>query len=305
VRTTISVAICTYNRNEALNTLLTALLDCAAKLAGRVAVGVVVVDDSSDGRARTIVEQFSDRFDLGIIYRISGRQNISLARNMAIESAMELAEWVAMTDDDCEPVPEWLEELLGVQRRTGADAVTGPMVRRVPAGSPSWLVDEPFLQLGLEESEDGAELTSASTFNALISSEWLKNHPTIRFQPSLGVVGGEDMVFYRAARSAGLQIRYAKRARVFENEPPSRATLAYQLRLFFWHGNSSSISSVQSGTSSFRMFLHGLKSLQQALVRPIFRICKGQRPQWRYSVASTLHAIGKLAGVMGLRVKHR
>ena len=43
---TIAVAICTYNRNEALAVLLEALLISVARLAGKATVGVVVVDDS-------------------------------------------------------------------------------------------------------------------------------------------------------------------------------------------------------------------------------------------------------------------
>ena len=119
VRPTIAVAVCTYNRNEALTTLLEALITCASHLGERGAVGVVVVDDSADAKARRVVEQFEGRFELGIVYRISGRQNISLARNLAIEAAGELADWTAMTDDDCEPVPEWLVALLETQRTTG------------------------------------------------------------------------------------------------------------------------------------------------------------------------------------------
>ena len=46
--------------------------------------------------------------------------------------------------------------LMDTQQRTGADAVTGPMVRRVPSGSPRWLTDEPFLELGQLEAEDKA-----------------------------------------------------------------------------------------------------------------------------------------------------
>ena len=87
---------------------------------------------------------------------------------------------------------------------------------------------------------------------SMISSKWLKEHPTIRFHPNLGVVGGEDMVFYRTARAAGLRIRHSERGWVYENEPPSRATLSYQLRLFFWHGNSSYVTSVRSGVSPTR-----------------------------------------------------
>jgi glycosyltransferase involved in cell wall biosynthesis len=302
---TIAVAICTYNRNEPLATLLEALIRSAARLGQRAAVGVVVVDDSSDGNARMVVERFQGRFELGVEYRFSGRQNISLARNLAIETACKLADWTAMTDDDCEPVPEWLEALLETQQRTGADAVTGTMLRRVPPGSPKWLTDEPFLELGLVRPNDGAELPVASTFNSMISSRWLREHPEIRFQPTLGVIGGEDMVFYRSAHSAGLRIHYSERGSVYENEPQSRATLAYQLRLFFWHGNSSYITCVCDGIRPSRMFLHGANSMRQALQRPIIRIFRGQRPQLRYSLASVFHALGKMSGPFGIRVDHQ
>jgi glycosyltransferase involved in cell wall biosynthesis len=302
---TIAVAICTYHRNEGLATLLDALLATAARLAGKGKVGVVVVDDSADGHARTVIERYEGRFERGISYRISGRQNISLARNLAIETASEIGDWTVMIDDDCEPVPEWLEALLETQQRTGADAVTGTMIRRVPPGSPNWLIEEPFLELGLGRPEDEAQLAIASTFNSMISSRWLKEHPTIRFQPELGVIGGEDMVFYRAASSAGLRIHYSQRAFVYENVPPSRATLAYQLRLFLWHGNSSYVTSVCNGVSPVRMFLHGANALGQALVRPIVRVWRGERPQLRYCLASALHAVGKMIGPLGIRVQHR
>lgn len=305
IRPTIAVAICTYNRNEALATLLEALLVSVARLGERGVVGVVVVDDSSDGNARQIVERYTGRFELGVEYRLSGRQNISLARNLAIETASQLADWTAMTDDDCEPVPEWLEALLETQQRTGADAVTGTMVRRVPAGSPKWLTDEPFLDLGLVRPHDGAELPAASTFNSMISSQWLREHPDIRFQPALGVVGGEDMVFYRSAHAAGLRIHYSERGSVYENEPQSRATFGYQLRLYFWHGNSSYVTCVYNGVHPGRMFLHGANSMRQAVMRPFIRLLGRQPPQLRYCLASVLHALGKMSGPFGIRVDHK
>jgi glycosyltransferase involved in cell wall biosynthesis len=88
----VAVAVCTYNRHEPLATLLESLVVNAERLAGRASVGVVVVDDSVDGNARHVVERFAHRFELGLSYRVSGRQNIALARNMALETAIGLAE---------------------------------------------------------------------------------------------------------------------------------------------------------------------------------------------------------------------
>lgn len=304
-RTTVAVAVCTYKRNDLLTRLLEALLVCADRVQHRAAVGVAIVDDTAEGQAREIADAFADRFELGLEYRVSGKQNISLARNLAVETAIGMADWTAMTDDDCEPPAEWLEALLDVQKVTGADAVTGRMVRRVPEGSPHWITDQPFLDLGVEEFPDGGEVPSAATFNTMMSSQWLKAHPDIRFAPEMGVVGGEDMVFFRAAKAAGLTMRFSKQGFVYENELPERATFGYQLYVHLWHGNSAALSCIESGMKRSRMLAHGAASLGRAAVRPVARLIKGKKPQLRYGLAELLHASGKILGSAGVRIDHR
>jgi GT2 family glycosyltransferase len=151
----VAIAICTYQRNEDLAVLLSALVACAERVKVRAAIGVVVIDDTVEGGAQSIARQYTDCFELGLEYKISGRQNISLARNLAIEAAMAMADWTVMTDDDCEPPVAWIEELLSAQAKTAADCVTGRMVRRPPADSPRWLFTEPFLELGVEQPPMG------------------------------------------------------------------------------------------------------------------------------------------------------
>ena len=304
-RTTIVVAICTFKRNDLLTRLLEAVLVCAERVGARAAVGVVLVDDTPEGLARPVADAFAKHFELGLQYTISGRKNISLARNLAIETAMEIGEWTVMTDDDCEPPPEWLDALLDAQRSTKTDAVTGRMVRRVPEGSPRWITEQPFLTLGVEELPDHAEMSSAATFNTMIASSWLRAHPNIRFDPHFGVVGGEDMVFFRSARAAGLSISFSERGYTYENEPADRATFGYQLYVYYWHGNSAALSCIQSGMSRGRMLVHAGASFARALIRPVLRLFQGRSPQLRFTLAQILHAIGKLFGASGIRVDHR
>ena len=300
-----AVAICTYKRNDFLTRLLSALLVCAERVRDRAAIGVAIVDDTAEGQARTVADAFADKFELGLQYRISGRQNISLARNMAIETAMEMGDWLVMTDDDCEPPPEWLESLLNLQQQTGGDAVTGRIVRRVPEGSPRWITEQPFLELGQEEPADGTEMTAAATFNSMMRSAWLRSHPEIRFKPELGVISGEDMVFFRACRAAGLNIRFSQKGFVYENEPADRATFAYQMYAYLWHGNSAYVASVMSGVPRWRMLMHGCASLARAVARPLARIARREPPQLRYCLALVLHATGKIVGTFGVRIDHR
>lgn len=303
-RTRIIVAVCTYKRNEPLACLLTALTECAARVRTRAAVGVVVVDDTAEGKAREVVEAFADCFELGVTYRISGHANISLARNLAMETAMELGDWIAMTDDDCEPVPDWFAELMDVQARTGADTVTGEMVGRAPPGSPRWITEQPFLEFWPVRFPDGAPMDRAFTNNSFMSTRWLKEHPDVRFDPNLGVIGGEDMVFFRTAQSRGMKIHYAANGFVYENEPPSRVTLSYQLRRALWIGNTSYVTCVRDGTPPVRMFIHGIGSLIRAIIRPIQRLGSRQAPQWRYGLFLVLRAFGVLSGFFGVKLKH-
>jgi hypothetical protein len=179
------------------------------------------------------------------------------------------------------------------------------MIRRAPPGSPQWITEEPFLTVGLDQfGEDSAQVTTASTHNSMISGRWLRQHPTLRFTPQMGVIGGEDMIFYRAAHAAGLRICYSQGAIVYENQPMSRMNLRFQLNSFFWHGNTSYITSVGSGTTRARMILHAFNLLRQALMRPILRVFQGKRPQLRYCLAWVLRASGVLVGSLGIQIRH-
>ena len=304
-RIKVVVSICTFERNEPLTRLLDALLLCADHCKDRAMIGVVVIDDTVCGGASPIVEAFRGRFELGIVYRISGKQNISVARNLGLEAAAPLGDWVAMTDDDCEPRVEWLSALLAVQQATSGDAITGLMVRRVPPGSPNWIVDEPFLSLGAPEPIDGKQMDTAFTNNALVSSDWLLTNSGVRFDPKLGKLGGEDMAFFRAAHEKGLRIYFSAQGYVYENEPPSRVTLRYQLRRFYWHGNSSYVTMLEQGHSPFRAFIHGVAQFARAVVYPLRRLSRSKSPQLRYSLALLLLSLGLMLGIFGVRVRHK
>lgn len=301
----IMVAICTFRRNEPLRVLLRALKAVAARTADRARIGVVVVDDNDDRRARAVVDEFQGAFTLGCIYHHSGQKNISLARNMAVNTASTDSDWVAMIDDDCEPEPTWLCAFLDVIEATGADCVTGPMKLRVPPGSPAWLTEQPFFADQLFDLPDREQMSVAATNNSMVRSSFLRDHPQIRFDPDLGRLGGEDMVFYRTAFNAGLRIRFARLAGVWGNEPADRATFKHQVRYRYWLGNTEFITNSYFGdVSRLKLFLRGVKRLVLAFGRPFGRLTQGKRPQFRYGIASVAGAIGLISGALGLKNYH-
>ena len=302
----VCVYVCTYRRNEALARLLDSLQVAAKAASSEARLGVVVVDDNPDRAAEPVVAESAAVFPLGLHYRFSGAGNIAIARNTGLEAAMALAPWVAMVDDDQIVVPEWLSELLRVQREYGADAVTAPVYARFEADAPDWIREQPFAELWCTPpKDDGASVTDLQTANSLISTEFLQANPEVRFAADLGEAGGEDMVFYRMALDAGLKAHYSHHAVNWEIEPPERATYRYQLRRNLWHGNTEAITNLRAGRDSrIRLMARAAKRAAIAGGHPFRQRRAGDPPEWRYAFAYSLQSVGMILGAAGVVLRH-
>ena len=306
--TTVAVYVCTYRRNEPLARMLDSLEVAADRAGPGIELGVVVIDDNPDGAAREVVEGSTRSFPLGLHYRFVGSGNIAAARNAGLEAGMELAQWVAMVDDDQTVVPEWLEELVAVQRRTGADAVTAPVYPRFPDEAPAFLSDERFADLwGTPLKEDGAPVTDLQTANSMIRTSFLVDHPGVRFSNDLGSSGGEDMVFYRAALDAGLRGHYSRNAVNWEYYEGQRATWRYQLRRSLWHGNTMAVTELRAGRAGrARLVARAAKrGISAAIAAPVGRARSGESLRLRFALTESLQAVGLLLGAAGVRLDHR
>lgn len=302
----IRVAVCTHRRNEPLRRLLEALLRNQERLGRSADLGVVIADDNDDGRAAPIAAEFGPQFRLGVRYVHVGSGNISVARNAALARALPDTDWIAMTDDDCVPVDEWIGALLAVQRSTAATAVTGPCVLCVDDDAPRWIREQPFLGRGAFEFPDRAPASTAATNNSMVDAAFLRDRPGLRFRTDLGRVGGEDMVFYRSARAEGMQINFARDAVVHGVESPERATLGYQIRSHLWLGNTEFVTNSALGeVSRPHWAARSVKQALAAVVRPIAQMASGAPPQCRYSLALLARASGMMLGVVGVRLAHR
>jgi len=299
----LAVAVCTYRRPAPLRSLLERLVEEAERSEDLVRLGVAVVDDSPDREAASVVESFEGRFALGTSYTSTGSGNISVARNAAIDGGIAMGDWVCFIDDDCLPEPGWFRRLFEMQRRTGAQLITGPIRDVAPAGAPRWLTDQPFLNL-IADYEDGTEPAYGTTANVLIESSWLRSHPDVRFRPELGKLGGEDMVWFEAARAAGIVHRYALAAVVSEQIPLDRTRFRYQLRNKLWFGNTMYVTNLHAGTPPNRLALRGAKQLVEALARPLRRVARHEPAQWRYALAAACIGIGQISGRFGVRLDH-
>ena len=96
-----TVAICTHERPEDLSRALKAV----AALRPAPAEIIVVDNTPATARTRDVVDQFP-----GVRYLREDRPGLDAARNRALADAT--TRFVAFTDDDAAPEPEWLGQLL-------------------------------------------------------------------------------------------------------------------------------------------------------------------------------------------------
>lgn len=119
----VSVVVATRDRPERLAGLLKSLR--AQTLAEPFEV--VVVDDGAAAETAAVLERERGKLDLRAL--ASDGQGPARARNRGWRAAR--GSWIAFTDDDCEPAPDWLERLLGAARANPGAIVQGP-TRPIP-----------------------------------------------------------------------------------------------------------------------------------------------------------------------------
>lgn len=103
-RPTFSIIIPTFRRPRQLTDCLTAVaaLDYAPD-----GFEVIVVDDGSPEPLSDVVQPFRDRFALTLLHKANGGPGS--ARNEG--AAVARGQFLAFTDDDCQPTPDWLRQL--------------------------------------------------------------------------------------------------------------------------------------------------------------------------------------------------
>jgi glycosyltransferase involved in cell wall biosynthesis len=221
--TSVAICITTYRRPDMLRRLLQAIQALVFVKVIEPQITIVVVDNDTAASGRAVVAEFlSKRYRLR--YRIESRPGVSHTRNTAIEAA-RTADFVAFLDDDEEPSPAWLEELLSVESAFGAPIVAGPIVPRFQFPPPQWILDGRFFQR--KRYATGTRIVSTSVGNVLICSRLLHAMSPAWFDPRYSLSGGEDTHFFRRCAQLGCPITWADDAVAYETIPDSRLSPSY------------------------------------------------------------------------------
>jgi len=220
------IAVCTYRRPEGLSNLLASLADLP--LPPGVSAEVLVVDNDPERSARVPERTGS----LTVRLQRVGATNIAVARNVVLDAA-DGFDLLAMIDDDELPRSGWVTGLVRSMELHDCDIVIGRVRASLPAGSPDWLTRH----YEVDHGADGRTLTEGISGNALLDVRAVRA-TGVRFEPGLGISGGEDQCFFRQLSRHGLTIRYAAGAVTVEQVPGSRIGPRYLVRRSMRAGNT-------------------------------------------------------------------
>jgi len=268
-------------------------------LGARCSVEVLVLDNDAQASARHVVEAAADDFPYALRYALVPEAGLSLVRNAALAHAREGFDFLAMIDDDEYPQTQWLQELLRVAERSGADAVIGPVPKRFAAGAPSWIGTGGFFQL--PSHPDGALITDGYSGNCLLRVRSLERFG-VTFDGALNLAGGEDMLFFRELSTRGAKIAYAARAVAFETIGPARLCASYILKLSFRRGNTLAFCDRRLKGTPAALAMRALKGcgrLAVGLATLLPRALTGGRAGAVRALSDVAHGLGSLAGLGG------
>jgi succinoglycan biosynthesis protein ExoM len=212
----ISVCICTFKRPRLLSDLLKKL--SSQETAGLFALSAVIVDNDVLRSAEAIVTSLAGRSSFSIAYHAEPIQNISLARNRAVQNAG--GDYLAFIDDDEIPHDRWLLGLYETLRRYHADGVLGPVLPVFQVPPPKWVLTGKLFERPRYRTGDRIPWRMGRTGNVLYQKGVFSETGEL-FDPKFGS-GGEDLDLSRRIVQKGCVLRWCDEAPVYETIPPAR-----------------------------------------------------------------------------------
>ena len=228
----ISVCICTYKRPAFLQRLLDELR--AQETGGHFTYSIVVSDNDHLRSAEPLVSDFTATSNIAIKYCVEPQQNISLARNRAIENAS--GDLIAFIDDDEFPEPDWLLRMLKTCRTYEAAGILGPVKPYFEELPPGWIRKGAFFERPEHKTGRLMHWEESRTGNLLFRRNILAgiDEP---FKPEFGT-GGEDKDFFMRMTQQGHVFRWCNEGVTYETVPPDRWKRRYLLKRAMLRGKN-------------------------------------------------------------------
>jgi len=222
-----SVILPTYNRPKQLRSCLKALsgLDYP-----RDCFEVIVVDDGNNVSTGSIVSSFKDRLDVRLVRQ--WHSGPAAARNTGAMRAR--GEFLAFTDDDCAPAPDWLHNLASRFINASDQAVGGKTINAL-RGNPYSVASQIVVDcLYRWYNTDPERARFSASNNFAIPAKGF--HAIGGFDATFPRAGGEDREFCDRWLYHGYRLVYAPEALVYHLHSLTFGTF---LRQHFKYGRGS------------------------------------------------------------------
>lgn len=287
------VAVTTFRRAALLPPLITAIRGAAGEAGARMRIALV--DNDPERTAAAAAEE------LGVDYVSEPTPGIAAARQAALDAA-RTGELVAMVDDDVVPQAGWLDALLKVWSTEHPAVVMGYVEYVWPEGTDPWIVAGGFMRR--RRRVTGQHLDALATGNVLIDPAQIAELG-VTFDTTLGLAGGEDMLFGRAVLAAGGTIIASADSVVRDDVPVARTTREFVRRRTVSQGQMRTRLLTRSSSRGRRVALRGWH-LFGGVVRLIVFSTRGMIASLRGDV--TAHAVlrrrawfaqGRILGAVG------
>ena len=257
----VSILVPTLRRPESLERALRSLL--AQHDFDRLVREIVVVDNSPEASARSLVHDLAAGAGRPLLYVHEPRPGVATARNTGLAAAV--GELIAFLDDDEEAPPDWLATLIACHRTHGADVTFSAIRGCVPDGVASWMrpyLERLFSRLGPERS--GPTKLFWGCGASLMTRATALRGPA-PFDTAHDDTGGEDDTLFRRLQAEGRCFAWCREAEVLEHAPAHRATLRYALRRAFAFGQSPCQAAVRRGDPFGLLYWMGVGAGQTAV----------------------------------------
>lgn len=232
LRPHITVCICTFRRPQLLARLLDSLAGQQTDM--RFTYSVVVVDNDAQASGRPVVMDFIAQRRVDAKYCSESRQNIALARNMALDNST--GEYIALIDDDEFPEPDWLLRMFEASEKYEAAGILGPVRPHFDEPPPNWIIKGKFCERPEHPTGRIMSWRECRTGNVLFRREIL-DHEIEAFNPRFGT-GGEDHDFFMRMIQRGHIFRWCNEGIAYETVPPVRWTREYMLKRALLRGRN-------------------------------------------------------------------
>ena len=293
----VAICIASYRRPVRLHALLGALE--AQRFDGLeegLEIVVVVADNDSEHSARPVCEDARRWLSFPLRYVAEPRRGISFARNATLRLAGD-ADWIAFIDDDEIPEPDWLATLFRVQRETGADLVTGPVLGRFEDPPARWILEGRFFSAPRRPT--GTPMARAYTGNTLLRARAL-DAEFVHFDERLRI--GEDQELSTRLAARGFRIVWADEAIAWESVPRERACPHYVVRRAVAVGAATTqIERLRRGAlrTGAHALPHGAWCIAKGFVLAVLHLRAPGRRVRALELAG--YGVGRIAGVAGVR----